>query len=104
MDYFEDHGLPLVHLKEQRRQLIVALIGCKDPIPDIQIAEIASLQQAIAAMEAVVCDLDSQIELPPPRRRATAALGIARRPIVGSAGFIFGRRAVAPPARLRVAE
>jgi hypothetical protein len=25
--YFEDHGLPLVQLKEQRRDLVVALIG-----------------------------------------------------------------------------
>jgi hypothetical protein len=104
MDNFEDHGLPLVHLKEQRRQLIVALIGCKEPIPDIQIAEIASLQQAIAAMEAVVCDLDTQIKLPSPRRPAASAFGIARRPIVGNTGFIFGRRAVAPPARLRMVD
>ena len=25
--YFEDHGLPLVQLKEQRRDLIIALMG-----------------------------------------------------------------------------
>jgi hypothetical protein len=25
--YFEDHGLPLVQLKEQRRDLVVALMG-----------------------------------------------------------------------------
>jgi hypothetical protein len=104
MNHFEDHGLPLVQLKEQRRELIVALIGCKDPIPDTQIAEIASLQQAIAAMEAVVGDLDSQIEFSPPRRRAASAFGMARGRIVGNTGFIFGRRAVAPPARLRLAE
>jgi hypothetical protein len=104
MNHFEDHGLPLVQLKEQRRELIVALIGCKDPIPDTQIAEIASLQQAIAAMEAVVGDLDSQIEFSPPRRRAASAFGMARGRIVGNMRPIFGRRAVAPPARLRLAE
>jgi hypothetical protein len=103
MNHFEDHGLPLVQLKEQRRELIVALIGCKDPISDTQIAEIASLQQAIAAMEAVVGDLDSLIEFSPPRRRPASAFGMARGRIVGSTGFIFGRRAVAPPARLLLA-
>jgi hypothetical protein len=32
MNYFEDHGLPLVQLKEQRRELVVALAGRSDPI------------------------------------------------------------------------
>jgi hypothetical protein len=71
MNYFEDHGLPLVQLKEQRRELIVALMGRKDPISKDQIAEIASLQQAIAAMEAVIIDLDAQVEsVPPPGRQS----------------------------------
>jgi hypothetical protein len=87
MNRFEDHGLPLVQLKEQRRELIVALIGCKDPIPDTQIAEIASLQQAIAAMDAVVGDLDSQIEFSPPRRRAASAFGMARGESLGIRGL-----------------
>jgi hypothetical protein len=104
MNYFEDHGLPLVQLKEQRRELIVALIGCNDPISDTQIAEIASLQQAIAAMEAVTGDLDSQIEFSPPRRRAASAFGIARGRIVGNTDLIFGRRTVTPPARLQQAK
>jgi hypothetical protein len=69
MNYFEDHGLPLVQLKEQRRELVVALMGRKDPISKDQIAEIASLQQAIAAMEAVIVDLDAQIESVVPARR-----------------------------------
>ena len=56
MDGFEDHGLPLVQLKEQRHELVVALIGRKDPISNFDIAQIASLQQAIAAMEAVPDD------------------------------------------------
>jgi hypothetical protein len=62
MNCFEDHGLPLVQLKEQRRELVVALMGRQDPISKDQIAEIASLQHAIAAMEAIVIDLDGEIE------------------------------------------
>jgi hypothetical protein len=62
MNYFEDHGLPLVQLKEQRRESVVALIGCKDAISGDQIAQIALLQHAIAAMESVVVDLDAEME------------------------------------------
>ena len=51
--YFEDHGLPLVQLKEQRRDLVVALIGRHPgPVSKEQIAEIAAIQQTIAAVEA----------------------------------------------------
>jgi hypothetical protein len=57
----EDHGLPLVQLKEQRRDLIVALMGRKGPVTERQIAEIAALQQAIAAAEAVIVDLDTEL-------------------------------------------
>jgi hypothetical protein len=61
MNDFEDHGLPLVQLKERRHELIVALMGRKGhPISNDQIAEIASLQQAIAAMETVIVDLDAE--------------------------------------------
>ena len=62
MNYFEDHGLPLVQLKERRRELVMALVGRQDPISNDQIPEIASLQLAIAAMEAVIVDLDAEIE------------------------------------------
>jgi hypothetical protein len=96
MNYYEDHGLPLVRLKEQRRELVAALIGCKDPISNVEIAEIAALQQAIAAMEAVVGDLDSQIEFPAATRSASA-FGTAKGRVVGNMGFVFGRRAVPPP-------
>jgi UDP-3-O-acyl-N-acetylglucosamine deacetylase len=58
--YFEDHGLPLVQLKEQRRDLVVALMGRSGPISKDQIAEIAAVQHAIAAMEAVIVDLDAK--------------------------------------------
>jgi len=58
--FFEDHGLPLVQLKEQRRDLIVALMGRSGPLPKDQIAQIAAVQQAIAAIEAVIVDLDAE--------------------------------------------
>jgi hypothetical protein len=57
-DHLEDHGVPLVQLKEQRRDLIVALLSRTGRITKRQIAEIAAIQQAIAAAEAVVADLD----------------------------------------------
>jgi hypothetical protein len=98
MNYFEDHGLPLVQLKEQRRELVVALAGRNDPISHCEIVELASLQQAIAAMEAVVDDLDSQIEFSPPLRQA-AVIGIGRRLTARNMDLAFGRRA-APPLRL----
>jgi hypothetical protein len=60
--YFEDHGLPLVQLKEQRRDLVVALIGRHPgPVSKEQIAEIAAIQQTIAAVEAVIVDLDAEL-------------------------------------------
>jgi hypothetical protein len=58
----EDHGLPLVQLKERRRDLIVALMGQHGPISEQQIAEIASIQSAITAFEAVLDDLDAEAE------------------------------------------
>jgi hypothetical protein len=103
MNGFEDHGLPLVQLKEQRRELVVALIGRLTPISGIEIAEIASLQQTIAAMEAVIGDLDLQIEISPPRRPAGPAISVARRRTSTNMGLMFGRRA-APPAPLRLSE
>lgn len=60
--HLEDHGLPLVQLKEQRRDMIVALRGRKSPLSKEQIEQIAALQQTIAAMEAVIVDLDAEIE------------------------------------------
>jgi hypothetical protein len=59
--YLEDHGLPLVQLKEQRRDLVVALMGRRSgPVSKEQIVEIAAIQQAIAAVEAVIVDLDAE--------------------------------------------
>jgi hypothetical protein len=58
---FMDHGLPLIDLKEQRRDLIVALMRRKGPISKEAISEIAAIQQAITAIEAVILDLDAEI-------------------------------------------
>ena len=58
---FMDHGLPLIGLKEQRRDLIVALMGRKGPISKEAINEIAAIQQAITAIEAVILDLDAEL-------------------------------------------
>jgi hypothetical protein len=60
VDHLEDHGLPLVQLKEQRRDMIVAMMGRTGTITKTQIAEIAQIQQAIAAVEAVIVDLDTE--------------------------------------------
>jgi hypothetical protein len=59
----EDHGLPLVQLKERRRDLFVTLMGRKGPLSERQMREIADLQLAITAMEAVICDLDAELEV-----------------------------------------
>jgi hypothetical protein len=58
----EDHGLPLVQLKERRRDLIVALIGHHGPLSEQHISEIAAVQSVIAAFEAVLEDLDAETE------------------------------------------
>jgi hypothetical protein len=60
-DYFEDRGLPPVQLKERCRDLVVALMGRRSgPISKEQIADIAAIQQAIAALETVIVDLDAE--------------------------------------------
>ena len=60
IDDLEDHRLPLVQLKEHRRDMVVALMGRTGTITWMQIAEIAGIQQAIAAVEAVAVDLDTE--------------------------------------------
>lgn len=59
MPYLEDHGLPLVRFREYRRELVLALAGSKNVLPS-QIAEIAVMQHSIAAIEAVIEDLDAE--------------------------------------------
>jgi hypothetical protein len=58
MDYFEDHGLPLVQLKERRRELVMAMVG-QSSLATASIEELSSIQQAIIAMDVVIADLDA---------------------------------------------
>ena len=62
MDQLVDHGLPLVQLREQRRDLIVSLQRTRGPISGWQLMQIAALQQVIRACEEVLDDLDAEAE------------------------------------------
>jgi hypothetical protein len=62
MRYLPDHGLPLVQLKEQRRDLIVGLQNRNGPVNGWELMQIAAIQQAISACEDVIADLDAEIE------------------------------------------
>jgi len=62
MNQLVDHGLPLVQLKEQRRDLIVSLQRTSSPISSWQLMQIAALQQVINACEEVIVDLDAEAE------------------------------------------
>jgi hypothetical protein len=68
-DHLEDHGLPLVQLKEQRRDLVVELSGQTGLLSKQQIPQIAAIQQAIAGIEAVMADLEAGSETLLPRKR-----------------------------------
>ena len=58
-----DDGLPLVQLKEQRRDLIVALQNRIGPINGWALdADRGTVQQAISAFEDVIADLDAELE------------------------------------------
>jgi hypothetical protein len=58
-----DHGLPLVQLKEQRRDLVVALQNRNGPVSGWELMQIAAVQQAISAFEDVIADLDAEMEM-----------------------------------------
>jgi hypothetical protein len=58
-----DHGLPLVQLKEQRRDLVVALQNRNGPVSGWELIQIAAIQQAISAFEDVIADLDAEMEM-----------------------------------------
>ena len=62
MGNLPDHGLPLVQLKEQRRELVVALQNRKAPVSNWELMRIAAIQQAISAFEDVIADLDAELE------------------------------------------
>ena len=54
-----DHGLPLIQLKEQRRDLVVSFQNRNGPISGWELMQIAAVQQAISAFEEVIADLDA---------------------------------------------
>ena len=60
-----DHGLPLVQLKEQRREMIVAFQNRTGPVSGWELMQIAAIQQAISAFEDVIADLDAETESMP---------------------------------------
>ena len=62
MNQLVDHGLPLVQLREQRRDLIVSLQRTSSPISGWQLMQIAVLRQAINACEEVIVDLDAEAQ------------------------------------------
>jgi hypothetical protein len=63
MGSLPDHGLPLVQLKEQRRDLIVALQNRSGPVGNWELMQIAAIQTAILAFEEVIADLDAELEM-----------------------------------------
>jgi hypothetical protein len=63
MKHLPDHGLPLVQLKEQRRDLIVAMQNRRTPVSERELMQIAAVQQAISAFEDVIADLDAEMEV-----------------------------------------
>ena len=60
MNDLEDHGLPLVALKEQRRELVISLLGRIGPISKTALNDLATIQSAINAVESVISDLDQE--------------------------------------------
>ena len=58
--YPTDHGLPLVQLKERRREMVVALQNRTGSVTDDELRKIAAIQQAISAFEDVIADLDCE--------------------------------------------
>ena len=62
MKYLPDHGLPLVQLKELRRDMVVALQKHSGPVVFEELMRIAAVQAAISAFEDVISDLDEEFE------------------------------------------
>ena len=54
--FISNDRLPLVHLREQRRELVLSLQGQSHALTRDRIREIAELQQAIKAIEAVIAE------------------------------------------------
>src|ERR1700760_4244310 len=84
MKHLPDHGLPLIQLKEQRRDLVVALQNRNGPISGWELMQIAAVQQAISAFEEGIADLDAEAEMdaqacPRESRERRASRGAASR-------------------------
>ena len=58
--YPPDHALPLVQLKERRREMVVALQKRTGSVSDDELKKIAAIQQTISAFEDVIGDLDDE--------------------------------------------
>ena len=58
--YSTDHGLPLVQLKERRREMVVALRNRAGSVSDDELRKLAAIQQVISAFEDVIADLDCE--------------------------------------------
>ena len=54
--FHPDHRLPLVRLREKRRELVISLEGAASLLTRDRIREIAEVQQAIRAIEAVIAE------------------------------------------------
>jgi hypothetical protein len=78
-DYFPDHGLPLVQLKERRRDLVMALRNRNRPPAEHELAEIASVQQAIFAIEEVIASWDAEAETDSPFTKDSIQTSVFRR-------------------------
>ena len=72
-----DHGLPLVQLKEQRRELVVAFQRRTAPLTAAELTEIAAIQHAILAFEDVIADLDAEPDLDPAAERHLTLMNCA---------------------------
>jgi hypothetical protein len=54
--FHQDHRLPLVRLREKRRELVMSLESAPSLLTRDRIREIADVQQAIKAIEAVIAE------------------------------------------------
>jgi hypothetical protein len=89
MQYPPDHSLPLVQLKERRREMVVALQNRAGRVGEDELRQLATIQQAIAAIEDVIADLDCEIDetFPAVTERQVMSLPLfGRRTIVHSPG------------------
>ena len=84
MQYPPDHGLPLVRLKERRREMVVALQNRAGQVGGDELRQLANIQQAILAIEDVIADLDCENDENSPVYTDRAVLSLP----------LFGRRAI----------